>query len=284
MAPRGQRSIILSSARLARPLMCSMCCIAQWAHPLPPAPAPRPRGAASGPAVVLSPPRAAGARYAQPWNRHRPAGSPVAPSMSARSLGAYSARNLRDPLSRMRIPGKERLKNRGDCRPRARALYHSALMRYLLALDQGTTSSRALLFDERAALLCMARARRLRARDGAIGDHQPAGERAAARERHRLAGPPAPRRTASGCGRWGSSPWSGTRPASSSTPISAPPSSPGCSLSSPARAAAPTARSSAPGEDEGRSGAGSDRCGRSDSTIRRTRRSQTACIAHSGFS
>jgi FGGY family of carbohydrate kinases, N-terminal domain len=34
-------------------------------------------------------------------------------------------------------------------------------------------------------------------------------------------------------------------------------------------------------EDEGRSGAGSDRCGRSDSTIRRTRRSQAACIAHS---
>ncbi|MDQ3776563.1 MAG: FGGY family carbohydrate kinase, partial [Pseudomonadota bacterium] len=29
-------------------------------------------------------------------------------------------------------------------------------MRYLLALDQGTTSSRALLFDERAALLRMA--------------------------------------------------------------------------------------------------------------------------------
>ena len=43
-----------------------------------------------------------------------------------------------------------------DCRPRARALYHSALMRYLLALDQGTTSSRALLFDEGAVLLGMA--------------------------------------------------------------------------------------------------------------------------------
>jgi glycerol kinase len=38
----------------------------------------------------------------------------------------------------------------------ARALYHSTPMRYLLALDQGTTSSRALLFDERAALLGMA--------------------------------------------------------------------------------------------------------------------------------
>ena len=33
------------------------------------------------------------------------------------------------------------------------ALYHSAFMRYLLALDQGTTNSRVLLFDERAALL-----------------------------------------------------------------------------------------------------------------------------------
>ena len=34
--------------------------------------------------------------------------------------------------------------------------YHTALMRYLLVLDQGTTSSRALLLDERAALLRMA--------------------------------------------------------------------------------------------------------------------------------
>ena len=33
-------------------------------------------------------------------------------------------------------------------RPHARALYHSALMRYLLALDQGTTRSRALLERE----------------------------------------------------------------------------------------------------------------------------------------
>ena len=43
-----------------------------------------------------------------------------------------------------------------DCLPHAQTLYHRA-MRYLLALDQGTTSSRALLFDERATLLGMAR-------------------------------------------------------------------------------------------------------------------------------
>jgi hypothetical protein len=152
-------------------------------------------------------------------------------------------------------------------------------MRYLLALDQGTTSSRALLFDGRAALLGMAqeehpqiypepgwvehdpellwqtqvRTARLRARDR--------GDRISNRREttllwERESGRPLAnaivwqdRRTAtaSACGGRGSSPWSGTRPASSSTPISAPPSSPGCSLTSPARAAAPTARRSASG-------------------------------------
>ena len=43
-----------------------------------------------------------------------------------------------------------------DCLPHAQTLYHS-VHAILLALDQGTTSSRALLFDERATLLGMAR-------------------------------------------------------------------------------------------------------------------------------
>jgi hypothetical protein len=234
--------------------------------------------------------------------------------MSARSLGAYSARNLRDPLSRMRIPGEEHLKKTGAIA--ARALYHSALMRYLLALDQGTTRSRALLFDERTALLGMTQEEhpQIYPEPGWV-EHDPELLWQTQVRPHVGCSPS----TASAGARWRDwgSPTSGRAGGRSRTPSSRRTARTashcerlrGAGLEPMVRdktgllldpyfgatklawllAHLPGARRRADRaelrswpepEDEGRSGAGSDRCGRSDSTIRRTRRSQAACIAH----